>query len=493
MWSKNPFNVQIIICFVQTGMNWSHPQKLTSSSDPKRLLPPLETDCRFWVDGATHAKLLRHHQSSAHVRVFYWWNSKKETCSPCTRCNQPGLVTFIPCGYFRDTRCVSQEEMDAFLQERRGYYYGQEQGQYDEGRDDERDDEAVVVYNADGPVENTPEVYGKEQFHSAGESDSPTSEILKKRLNESGQLDRQKLLHGATSPYGMPTFYSNADKGTNNAVSPNARPIVEVAKEFLSDRLSGETSTLRNERNSKDFKSLQKLLRRYTHSYPTDPEVAYEEATTNRYKPTTKKDIPTQMRPKVHPEVFERNSRAFLPTVEGETDMQNEDASSNYGIQHDETDTEVTTSSPGDTAFRELFHMLEDNEAKIKNKISKSVDKPNNFFLESLFGLISLVVLVLLCVLSYILFKTRARSKFQILDDQSNPETHHITSAFHTSNSAASTSTAQTRSHSAHLITNQACQSIQPSSDTVPPAVVRSLKNIRKEVIVDMGGRTVVR
>lgn len=387
--------------------------------------------------------------------------------------------------------------MDAFLQERRGYYYAREQGQEEDSRDDGIEDEAVVVYNAERPVENTPEVYGKEQFHSAGLNNSPTSEILKKRLNESGQLDRQKILQTPTSPYGLPTFYSNADKGTNNAVVPNARPIVEIANKFLSDRLSGETSTLRAVKNGQDFQSLKKLLQTYTKSYPTEVGVSYEAVTTSLYGRTTGKAISTQIKPEMHPEVFERNSRAFLPT---ETDILTEDTSDNYGVEHDETDSDSTTSSPGDTAFRELVHMLEDNKTKAKNTILTSVDKPNNVVLESLFCVASLVVLLLLCVLVYILIKTRARSKFQILDDQSNVETHQITSAFHSSapgvsSAPESRSAGKTRSGSPsdQLLTTKNCQNSSLSSDTVPPAVVRSLRNIRKEVIVDMGGRTVVR
>ena len=81
-----------------------------------------------------------------------------------------------------------------------------------------------------------------------------------------------------------------------------------------------------------------------------------------------------------------------------------------------------------------------------------------------------------------------------------NVESHQITSAFHSSapesRSAVRTSSSRekrTGSPSDQLLTTKNSQNSALASDTVPPAVVRSLRNIRKEVIVDMGGRTVVR
>jgi len=378
--------------------------------------------------------------------------------------------------------------METFLKERRGYYYGLDDHDYNgEKEEEEEDGEAVMVYNAEGPFETTPEVYGKQQFHSAGEwdSDSPTSEIVKKRLNESGQLNRQKLLQEEASPYGLPTFYSNADKETNNAVPPNARPIVEVAKEFLSDRLSDKTSNLKDEKKTRKFKSLRALLQGDKDGLQADAEATYEAVTTAWYQPDAKENALNKTKPILHPELFDNNSRAFLHTVESETDNQTEEeGSSNFGVQHDETDTDLTTVSPGDTAFRELFHLLEDEGKDIQGKLQKSVDQPKDLYLETVLGLVCLFVLLLLCFLAYILLKTRVRSKFHLLDDQSNAETQQITSAFLSRSSAASAIPVQS---------HQTCQELQHANDIVPPAVVRSLRNIRKEVIVDIGGRTVVR
>jgi len=491
MHSRLPANIGLIACsLVYSSMTWSYPQKLMSENNPKRLLPPLETDCRFWLDAAAHARRLRHYQSSVNQRVFFWWNSKRGSCNQCTRCSsQKGMVTFIPCGYLRDTRCISQDEMNKILQQRRDMYYPDEQ-EYIEETDNDEKDEAVVIYNADKPVENSPEVFGKRQLHSAGESNSPTNEILQKRLNESGQLDRQKLLHVDSSPYGMPTFYTNSDKGTKNAVAPNVRPIVEVAKEFLSDRISGETSTSRYLKEGRGFKSLKKLLRTFTTSYPFVQNMNYD-TTSRTVLETTTKEIKTtveiQSESSFHP--INQNPRPFFNDQEDDEELNTEETSSDYGIKHEEIDNDITTSSAGDTALRELFHMLEDNKDEMRNKVSNSVETFSNKHLESIFGIISLVVLILFCVLCYILFKSRARSKFQILDDQSNLESQHITSTFHNSNPEAS----QEKLGRAHLITNKVCGEEQHLSNSVPPAVVRSLRNIRKEVIVDEGGRAVVR
>ena len=106
-----------------------------------------------------------------------------------------------------------------------------------------------MVYNSVGPKERIPDIFGKKQYHRVSHnSDSLTSQIIAKRLNETGQLNQIQKLHSLQSPlsdYGKPTFYSSdtgardrGDSVTNNAaVSDDARSgIKEVAKVFLGDR-----------------------------------------------------------------------------------------------------------------------------------------------------------------------------------------------------------------------------------------------------------------
>ena len=122
-----------------------------------------------------------------------------------------------------------------------------------------------MVYNSNGRKENSPEIFGKKQYHPGSHSsNSLTSQIVKKRLNETGQLNKlQKLqsLQSAASDYGKPTFYSEDSEARtkNAAISSNTRPVLEVAKLFLGDGATSGADINNNSRFTK-FQDIKQLL-----------------------------------------------------------------------------------------------------------------------------------------------------------------------------------------------------------------------------------------
>ena len=105
---------------------------------------PLFSDCRFWVDPASHMRLLRQKMASdftalkyfasspkfknhdlnikfiyilqnsnnngMNIRVFFWWNTKTGKCSRCRQC-EGDKVTGVPCHFMSDTVCLDKDDL----------------------------------------------------------------------------------------------------------------------------------------------------------------------------------------------------------------------------------------------------------------------------------------------------------------------------------------------------------------------------------------------
>ena len=182
-----------------------------------------------------------------------------------------------------DTVCVHRDQIKQFHTERRGYYYAHPD--YHQLQEEEGEADGYKVYDSEEPKSEMPEVFGRRKFHgnpsnnnnNSGDSKSLTSQIVSQRLNESGQLSfKQKLetFQSGRSDFGRPTFYSGGDGGggrgggggggggdgqvTNNAVSSDASPVLEVAKVFLGDGNQNRQKTLgrSRQRNFGDIRNL---------------------------------------------------------------------------------------------------------------------------------------------------------------------------------------------------------------------------------------------
>merc|ERR1711962_1017398 len=138
--------------------------------------------------------------------------------------------------------------------------------------------------------------------------------------------------------------------------------------------------------------------------------------------------------------------------------MENEN---DYGIEHDIVDeVESTTESRGDLAIRELFHMIESGRDNIETAVEQV---PGNVtLLQQLLIAASSVLLVLIVALVGITVKRR-RAEEEVERKLSGEVGGKTT-----------TTTTMTKKPPPHLPSSS-------SLHTVPSAVARSLRNIRKE------------
>ena len=282
--------------------------------------------------------------------------------------------TAVPCHFLTDTVCIHEDEMSQFLAERRGYYTAHPDD-HDNAAGDNSDQEAVVVYNSDTEDRDAerPDIFGKKQYHRVSHSsDSLTSQIVKKRLNETGQLNKLEKVHSlqslgsGSSDYGKPTFYSRGGEVTSNEAR-DARPVMEVAKVFLGDRLSGSWTSGDKQSRYSNFHNIKKILQG-SNSINQKPDHELEAFTME----TDYKDI-SFVSPAHYPR--ERGTTRGAATMRHRDDDWNtgdwvttlRDTESvltpvyGFGIQHLETETSlVTPSGPGDEAIREIVHLLEE-------------------------------------------------------------------------------------------------------------------------------------
>ena len=282
--------------------------------------------------------------------------------------------TAVPCHFLTDTVCIHENEMSQFLAERQGYYSAHPDYHHNDNGDSS-DQEAVMVYNSDEDRDaERPDIFGKKQYHRVSHSsDSLTSQIVKKRLNETGQLNKLEKVHSlqslgsGSSDYGKPTFYSRGGEVTSNEAR-DARPVMEVAKVFLGDRLSGSWTSGDKQSRYSNFHNIKKILQG-SNSIDQKPDLELDAFTME----TDYKDI-SFVSPAHYPRergttrgattmrhrdndwdtgdwvTTFRDTEAFLTPVYG------------FGIQHLETETSlVTPSGPGDEAIREIVHLLEES------------------------------------------------------------------------------------------------------------------------------------
>ena len=98
------------------------------------------------------------------------------------------------------------------------------------------------------------------------------------------------------------------------------------------------------------------------------------------------------------------------------------------GIEHDNFDVDSTTQSAGDSAFRKIFHMLEDGGRKAKEELEmvvkdKGGKKTNLDVLQYALATVSGLAFLLLILLLAILLKRKLASKFKLFDEKSR--CHH--------------------------------------------------------------------
>ena len=123
--------------------------------------------------------------------------------------------------------------------------------------------------------------------------------------------------------------------------------------------------------------------------------------------------------------------QALLPEVEGTSTRRVRSTTSDLGfdgIEHDDLDVDSTTQSAGDSAFRKIFHMLEEGGRKANSELEAVVkntkgDKKNNLaILQYALAAVSGLALLLLAFLLVILLKKKLSSNFKLFDEQSEDD-----------------------------------------------------------------------
>jgi len=168
--------------------------------------PPQHTDCRFWSGSSPPPPVSVGDVSGS---VFYWWDTQRSLCLPCSRCVEP-LHTMNHCTIYRDTQCGTRHQLNTLLNSL-GVHLTQEDDE-DHGDYFDDDDEGVRVYESSSAARTSDEVFGEKKLEEeeekggGGGGGGATREILHQRMNESGRA-AARIEAKIGSQYGRPSFY----------------------------------------------------------------------------------------------------------------------------------------------------------------------------------------------------------------------------------------------------------------------------------------------
>ena len=359
------------------------------------------------------------------IQVWYWWNIKTGKCTECRQCEGPNLVTAVPCHPLSDTVCLDKRDMGQFLSERQGYYYAHP----DFHNNDDDEDEGQVVYNDSGPTKHiSPDIFGIQQYHSSDshQTGSKTSQVARQRLQESGHSGLKTIQDHGVSPYAHNIRYytghnDHQDTAALHDDTADTRPVLQVAKMFLSERMRHDK--LRHSNNK--LLNIKKMLDRgghedyhyqdHEHDYMNHDERHFQDyrshhdydVTNNQRHPSYDYYEEEKTTTPLRASSVDNVGNVPVPVVTTESEFLTlsigmEDYV-NYGDTHEE-------GTEGDQAIREIVQLLETDDSNHDG---------SNKLLVIIFGVASTVVILLLSILVYIVFgKSELRQKFSVLDNQ---------------------------------------------------------------------------
>ena len=363
-------------------------------------------------------------------------------------------MTLQACTILSDTKCGARKDLEHMLG-------GDDEADYWEGAGGElREFSGENTITAE--KEEQEEVWGRQRLREGSSSSGVEGARL---LLREGLVERDSEVHhsqiatGPESQFGRPSFYREQEQGRDVRQRGGARPILDIMRQFLRKNV-----TERPWRSGKRVSSRGRVRssRRSTTSTTTTTTT-----TTTATTPETTTEDPWEWRSAQSSNTLDR-----MYDIEGEQlyddddyeaeltkyKMENEN---DYGIEHDLVDEiESTTESRGDLAIRELFHMIESGRDNIETAVEQV---PGNVtLLQQLLIAASSVLLILIVALVGITVKRR-RAEEEVERKLSGEAGGKTT-----------TTTTMTKKPPPHLPSSS-------SLHTVPSAVARSLRNIRKE------------
>jgi len=363
-------------------------------------------------------------------------------------------VTLQACTILSDTKCGARKDLEHMLD-------SDDEADYWEGAGGELKEFSGENNAITAEKEEQEEVWGRQRLREGSSSSGVEGARL---LLREGLVERDSEVHhsqstGPESQFGRPSFYREQEEDREVRQRGGARPILDIMRQFLRKNV-----TERPWRSGKRVnRGRVRSSRRSTTSTTTTTTT-----TTTATTPETTTEDPWEWRSSKS-----SNTRDRKFDIEGEQLYDDDDydaelrkyqkieTENDYGIEHDVVDElESTTESRGDLAIRELFHMIESSRDNIETAVEQV---PGNVtLLQQLLIAASSVLLILIVALVGITVKRR-RAEEEVERKLSGEVGGKTT-----------TTTTMTKKPPPHLPSSS-------SLHTVPSAVARSLRNIRKE------------
>jgi len=365
-------------------------------------------------------------------------------------------VTLQACTILSDTKCGARKDLEHMLD-------SDDEADYWEGAGGELKEFSGENNAITAEKEEQEEVWGRQRLREGSSSSGVEGARL---LLREGLVERDSEVHhsqstGPESQFGRPSFYREQEEDREvRRQRGGARPILDIMRQFLRKNV-----TERPWRSGKRVsRGRVRSSRRSTTSTTTTTTT-----TTTATTPETTTEDPWEWR-----SAQSSNTRDRKYDIEGEQLYDDDDydaelrkyqkieTENDYGIEHDVVDElESTTESRGDLAIRELFHMIESSRDNIETAVEQV---PGNVtMLQQLLIAASSVLLILIVALVGITVKRR-RAEEEVERKLSGEVGGKTTT----------TTTTMTKKPPPHLPSSS-------SLHTVPSAVARSLRNIRKE------------
>ena len=362
-------------------------------------------------------------------------------------------MTLQACTILSDTKCGARKDLEHMLG-------SDDEADYWEGAGGE-----LIEFSGENTItaekEEQEEVWGRQRLREGSSSSGVEGArlLLREGLVERDVHQAQEAT-GPESQFGRPSFYREQEEDRETVRQRGgARPILDIMRQFLRKNV-----TERPWRSGKRVnRGRVRSSRRSTTSTTTTTTT-----TTTATTPETTTEDPWQWRSSHSSNTLDRKY-----DIEGEqlyddddydaelTKYKKMENENDYGIEHDVVDElESTTESRGDLAIRELFHMIESGRDNIETAVEQV---PGNVtLLQQLLIAASSVLLILIVALVGITVKRR-RAEEEVERKLSGEVGGKTT-----------TTTTMTKKPPPHLPSSS-------SLHTVPSAVARSLRNIRKE------------
>ena len=302
--------------------------------------------------------------------------------------------------------------------------------------------------------EEQEEVWGRQRLREGAGGEVEGARLLvREGLVERGGGKSVEASTGPESQFGRPSFYTPKEQEEAKK-ERSARPILDIMRQFLRKNVtekpwrSGKRAGRGRIRGSRRTTTTTTPTTTATTPETTTKEVwSWQPAKFNNA-------IEKEFNVEIEDELYGDDNYESAP-MKYETENEND-----YGIEHDEVEELASsTISPGDAAIRELFHMIESGRDDLETAVEQ-VPEHITLLQQLLIGASSILVLLILALIILVVKRRGAQADVERkLSGEGDGKL------------------------SRSSIRKQPPQHLPSSTSlqTVPSAVARSLRNIRRE------------